>query len=179
MKHTQKHYPEHLELIPIQEPEQTETQKTIKYRSYDGCEFEYPPIPAHVLKDDPTAYRSLDGTICTHNPLKTVYYTEQKYLSDRFKKRLENNPSKATLDKAEEKRIRYLLTQYEPMSKEHDALLDALKKRKEIDADRKVQPATVISAATSLAGILAVINHERIGYISTKAFNLVTKPRVQ
>lgn len=135
-------------------------------------------IPEHILRVDPKAYRNLEGTICTRNPKLSVYYAQQNYLSDRMKKRLAKNPTQALLDKVEEKRIRYLMTQYEPMSKEHNDLLDALKKRHEINADSKVNPATVISAATSLVGIVAVINHERIGYISTKAFNLISKPRV-
>ena len=42
----------------------------------------------------------------------------------------------------------------------------------------RLDPNTVVSAGASIAGILAVINAERIMVISTKAFGLLSKIRL-
>jgi len=188
MKHTEKTNPKHLELIPVKEPEKNEdgTPKEepkkldkIKYITADGLEFEYPPIPAHILKDDPTAYLSLDGTICTRNPLKTVFYEQQQYLPPRLKKALDQgNPSPRQSQRAEELRILYLQSQYESTSNEFKELQERLIKNHEGDKELKVNPATIISAAASILGILLVTNYEHLHNIG-KGLNLVPKPQIK
>lgn len=53
------------------------------------------------------------------------------------------------------------------------ANVEALCRAKSYEKDRKVDVNTVIAAATNIAGILLILNHEQLHVISTKAFGLI------
>lgn len=63
-------------------------------------------------------------------------------------------------------------------SEEYAQVADQLKKLytlKEIDSKRKVSPDAIVGALTNLAGMVLVINHERVHIITTKALTMVGK----
>lgn len=65
-------------------------------------------------------------------------------------------------------------------SDEYNAVSDQLAKLyklKEIDSKRLVSPDTLVNAATNLAGILVVVNFEHLHAATSKAFNMILKPR--
>lgn len=45
------------------------------------------------------------------------------------------------------------------------------------DKPKRIDPNTVILSATNLAGILLIINHERLNVITTKALGFILKAR--
>lgn len=64
----------------------------------------------------------------------------------------------------------------DPSSEKYIAVSDQLKKLyalKEIDSKRKVSPDAVVGAVTNLAGMVLIINYERVHVITTKALGMV------
>jgi hypothetical protein len=65
-------------------------------------------------------------------------------------------------------------------SEEYEKLLERVTKLHKMKAESKpsgVSPDTALLAATNLAGILMIINYERIHVISTKALGFVGRTR--
>jgi len=137
---------------------------------------EMEPVPEHILAYDKTAYRSLDGTICTKDPTKTVYYQNEYYLPKRLRKK-SNEGTLTTREnqKAEKARITYLMTQTKPGSVEYDKLLEELETLHKHNSDQRVNTGTIIAAATTIASTLLVLNYENLHVITEKAFNLIPK----
>lgn len=67
-------------------------------------------------------------------------------------------------------------------SKEYDALTTQLRKlitlQKETETKSRVSPDAWVAAGASLLGILAIIGHEHIGPITSKAVGFVIRPKV-
>jgi hypothetical protein len=154
MNHTTLHQPDHIE-----------------------ANAEMTPIPAHVLAYDKTAYRSLDGTICTKDPTKTTFYEEERYLPKHLRKKTrEGTLTLKETQKAEKARISYLMSQATPGSEEHQKLLEELETLHKHNGDQRVSPGTIIAAAASVIGLVLTLQHENIHVITGKAFNLIPKP---
>lgn len=47
-----------------------------------------------------------------------------------------------------------------------------------VEKKQRVSPEAVLSAATNLTGILLVLNYEKLGVITSKAFGLLVKSRL-
>jgi len=139
------------------------------------------PVPEHILAIDPTAYRALDGKICTKDPKKTVYYDMMMYLPKRLREKIRNgSANQATLNKANKTRIAYLLTKTEPGTKEFIELQDEQKNAHQHDADKHIQPGTIIAAATGLIQIAAILIFEETHPIlNSKAMNFVSKTNIK
>jgi len=139
------------------------------------------PVPEHILAIDPTAYRALNGMICTKDPTKTVYYDTLMYLPKRLRHKIQNgSANQATLNKANKARIAYLLTQTEPGTKEFTELQDEQKNLHQHDADKHIQPGTIIAAATGLIQIAAILIFEETHPIlNSKAMNFVNKTNIK
>jgi hypothetical protein len=67
-----------------------------------------------------------------------------------------------------------------PGSKEYAALLDQLSKLYELKGEKPttVSKDTLAMVGANLLGILLVIKHESVNVITSRAFNLLMKPRV-
>jgi hypothetical protein len=153
MKHTILHQPDHIEANAQMEP-----------------------IPEHILAYDPTAYRSLDGTICTKDPTKTCFYEQELYLP----KNLRKKSNKGTMtpkdtQKAEKARIVYLMTQIKPATPEHAKLLEELETLHKHNSDQRLNPGTIIAATTTVLTLLLTLQHENLHVITGKAFSLIPK----
>ena len=74
-----------------------------------------------------------------------------------------------------------LLDNTDPLSEKYDTLLNRIDKltkiRKENKPDR-IKKEAWLMAGTNLAGILLIMNHERINVITTKALGFVSKPKI-
>lgn len=58
-----------------------------------------------------------------------------------------------------------------------DQLIKLMKLKKDVEPSWIPSPDTVIAAAANLAGILLILNHERVHVIATKALGFVGKFR--
>jgi hypothetical protein len=153
MKHTTLHQPDHIE-----------------------ANAEMIPIPEHILRYDKTAYRSLDGTICTKDPTKTVFYEDELYLPKSLRKKShEGRLTPKETQKAEKARIAYLMSQSTPGTGEHAQLLEELEKLHKHNSDQRISPATIIASATTVLTLLLTLQHENLHVITGKAFNLIPK----
>jgi hypothetical protein len=75
-------------------------------------------------------------------------------------------------------RLLKVLKAEEPNTEKYDKVADQLVKLyklKEVDSKKRVSPDALAAAATNIAGILLVINFERVHVITTKAFGMVLK----
>lgn len=60
--------------------------------------------------------------------------------------------------------------------REHDLKAEELKqKQQDLDNFSRVSAGTIVTAAVNLAGLLAILNHERAAVITSKAFGFVGK----
>lgn len=53
--------------------------------------------------------------------------------------------------------------------------VETLAKAKALGDSKKISPDAILGAATSIAGIIAVLQYERLAVISSKAFGLIMK----
>lgn len=92
-----------------------------------------------------------------------------------------SNPFTKTEPNALENEIERLLevlNNEEPNTEKYDKVADQLVKLyklKEVDSKKRVSPDALAAAATNIAGILLVINFERVHVITTKAFGMIFK----
>lgn len=84
---------------------------------------------------------------------------------------------KTQLDEIIEEVQSELLLTLDPQSDEYATVVQNLETLYRIKRDRGVSKETVIGAGTNLMGILTVLNFERIGVITSKAFSLVRNIR--
>lgn len=67
------------------------------------------------------------------------------------------------------------LEKLSPGSEEYDELLKHVERLHEIRRKNRVSPDAVAGALTNLAGILAVLNYEKLNVISSKAFMFIRR----
>ena len=84
---------------------------------------------------------------------------------------------KTQLDEIIEEVQSELLLRLDPQSDEYATVVHNLETLYRIKRDRGVSKEAVIGAGTNFMGILAVLNFERIGVITSKAFGLVRNIR--
>lgn len=85
---------------------------------------------------------------------------------------------KKTLLNGEVTRIQKELGKHDVASDEYLILLKNLEKLMELEGSRIISKEEFFKSGIYLAGILLVINHEKIHVISTKAMGLLTKGRI-
>lgn len=93
-----------------------------------------------------------------------------------------NNTDHEGLKKAIDDALLELATT-KPNTQEYDAILDKIErlyklKGPEKEPRKRVSPDVVITGAVSLAGIILVANAEYVGVMTSKAFNIVVKPKI-
>lgn len=91
--------------------------------------------------------------------------------------------SEPTSLEIEEARLFSELKKWDVETEEYAKVLDRLSdlheiKRRFENGSRRVSPDALVSAGASLGGILLIMNYERLHVISSKAIQLLIKPRV-
>ena len=98
-----------------------------------------------------------------------------------FNKKNDLDQDETTFDEVIEGALNQIQS-YDVFSKEYaDGVANLLKLAQAKDSARdqpKIQWEVLVSAGASLAGILAVLNFEKLGVITTKAFALIPKLHV-
>ena len=98
-----------------------------------------------------------------------------------FNKKNDLDQDETTFDEVIEGALNQIQN-YDVFSKEYaDGVANLLKLAQAKDSARdqpKIQLEVLVSAGASLAGILAVLNFEKLGVITTKAFALIPKLHV-
>lgn len=61
--------------------------------------------------------------------------------------------------------------QYAPVAEQ----LSKLYKLKEVDSKKQISPDAAVATVTNLAGILLILNHERLHVVTSKALGMVRK----
>lgn len=84
---------------------------------------------------------------------------------------------KSQLDEIIEELQSEILNVLDPQSDEYEKAVHNLETLYQIKRDREVSKEAVLGAGSNLMGILAVLNFERIGVITSKAFTLVRNIR--
>lgn len=67
---------------------------------------------------------------------------------------------------------------YDPYSEDYTTIarnVETLAKAKALGESKKLSKDAILGAATSLAGIVAVLQYERLAVVSSKAFGLIMK----
>lgn len=67
---------------------------------------------------------------------------------------------------------------HDPASEDYTTIarnVETLAKAKALGESKKLSKDAILGAATSLAGILAVLHYERLAVVSSKAFGLIMK----
>jgi len=70
---------------------------------------------------------------------------------------------------------------YDSGSKEYEPMMDYLErlyKLKALDKQERISPDTIAIVAGNLLGIGLILNHERLGHITSKALGFVIRGRV-
>lgn len=67
---------------------------------------------------------------------------------------------------------------HDPSSEEYTTIarnVETLAKAKALGDSKKLSPDAILGAATSILGIIAVLQYERLAVVSSKAFGLIMK----
>lgn len=73
------------------------------------------------------------------------------------------------------------MRQTEPASEQYTAMvknLEVLEKAKSHEKDRSISPDVALTVGGNLLGILAVLNFERLGVVTSKAIGMVLKAKL-
>lgn len=73
------------------------------------------------------------------------------------------------------------MRQAEPASEQYTAMvknLEVLEKAKSHEKDRSISPDVALTVGGNLLGILAVLNFERLGVVTSKAIGMVLKAKL-
>lgn len=78
---------------------------------------------------------------------------------------------------AEQLKLLSELEGLDPHSKEYNEILEHITKLETVKIKKtRISKDAVVGAVASLAGIILVINYERVGAITSKGFGLIRKP---
>jgi len=67
---------------------------------------------------------------------------------------------------------------HDPSSEDYTTIarnVETLMKAKALGENKKLSPDAILGAATSILGIIAVLQYERLAVVSSKAFSLIMK----